>query len=223
MRRVLILSVLAVTALAGMAAEPAYKTHKPAPFYHQRASLFEAMPTDTTDIIMLGNSITNGGEWHELFGSTRFKNRGISSDGIDGVRGRIDPILAGQPAKIFLMIGINDIAREMPPYMVAAKIVDLADYVRAQSPRTQLYVQSVLPYNGVFERFVGLKGKEPLIVELNDMLRNGAGAHGYTYVDLFSSFADADGMLDTRYTNDGLHLTGAGYQLWAQLLQPYIN
>jgi len=217
------LSFLAMAAFTGMAAEPAYKTYKPAPFYYQRALLFEVMPTDTTDIIMLGNSITNGGEWHELFGSTRFKNRGISSDGIDGVRDRVDPILAGHPAKIFLMIGINDIARDMPADTVAAKIMNLADYVRVKSPRTQLYVQSVLPYNGVFNRFTGLKGKEPRIVDVNDMLRNGAAAHGYTYVDLFSSFADTDGMLDTRYTNDGLHLTGAGYLLWASLLQPYLD
>ena len=58
---------LLALALGATAEEPAYKTHKPAPFYYQRASLFEILPADTTDIIMLGNSITNGCEWHESF------------------------------------------------------------------------------------------------------------------------------------------------------------
>lgn len=223
MKRFLTIAIMAAATIAAMADEPAYKTYRPNTFYYQRASLFEAMPTDTTDIIMLGNSITNGGEWHELFGSTRFKNRGISSDGINGVRGRIDPILAGRPSKIFLMIGVNDIARDMPADSVAEKIIALADYVREKSPRTRLYVQSILPYNGAYGRFQGLLGKEHRIADVNRMLKQGARKHGYTYVDLHSAFVDPNGNLDPRYTNDGLHLTGAGYLHWAELLRPYID
>lgn len=37
-------------------------------FYYQRATLFEVLPTSKSDIIFLGNSITNGGEWAELLG-----------------------------------------------------------------------------------------------------------------------------------------------------------
>ena len=37
-------------------------------FYYQRATLFEALPTSKSDIVFLGNSITNGGEWAELLG-----------------------------------------------------------------------------------------------------------------------------------------------------------
>lgn len=220
----LILSLtLALAAMTAAADQPAYITHKPAPFYYQRSTLFEVLPTDTTDIIMLGNSITNGCEWHELFGRPEMKNRGISSDGIDGVCARIDPILKGRPAKIFLMIGVNDIARGMPVDTIVPKILSLTDYIAEQSPRTKLYVQSVLPYNASFGRFQGLRGKEPLIRELNAALRRDAVGHGYEYIDLYSSFADADGCLDTRYTNDGLHLTGDGYLLWRSLLEPYLE
>lgn len=222
MRRIVLMTLLAF-ALGVMAEEPAYKTYKPAPFYYQRASLFEILPTDTTDIIMLGNSITNGCEWHELFRRPEIKNRGISSDGIDGVSARIDPVVAGRPAKIFLMIGVNDIARGMPVDTIAAKILDLADHIAAESPRTALYVQSVLPYNASFGRYQGLFGKESWITALNDHLNRNAAEHGYVYIDLFSSFADDEGRLDTRYTNDGLHLTGDGYMLWRSILEPYLD
>ena len=82
-------------------------------FYYQRATLFEKLPIDSDDIVFLGNSITNGCEWHELFNNPNIKNRGISSDVSMGVYDRLDPIIKGKPAKIFLMIGINDIAHHL--------------------------------------------------------------------------------------------------------------
>jgi len=39
------------------------------------------------------------------------------------------------------------------------------------------------------------------------------------YVNLYDAFTDAEGKLDARYTNDGLHLTGAGYLRWKEVLQ----
>ena len=54
-------------------------------FYYQRVSLFEKLPTSNEDIIFLGNSITNGGEWVELLNDERIKNRGISGDVCNGV------------------------------------------------------------------------------------------------------------------------------------------
>lgn len=59
------------------------------------------------DIIFLGNSITNGGEWSELLNNKHVKNRGISGDICMGVYDRLDAVLKGKPAKIFLLIGIR--------------------------------------------------------------------------------------------------------------------
>ncbi|HRX93782.1 MAG TPA: hypothetical protein P5158_06700, partial [Chitinophagaceae bacterium] len=36
-------------------------------YYHQRWSLFKALPKTEGDIIFIGNSITDGGEWGNLF------------------------------------------------------------------------------------------------------------------------------------------------------------
>ena len=49
-------------------------------YYDQRELLFESLPTSQSDIIFLGNSITDGGEWAELFQNPDCKNRGISAD-----------------------------------------------------------------------------------------------------------------------------------------------
>lgn len=96
--------------LMSLSAQEAYQYNQ---FYYQRSTLFEKLPIDSDDIVFLGNSITNGCEWHELFNNPNIKNRGISSDVSMGVYDRLDPIIKGKPAKIFLMIGINDIAHHL--------------------------------------------------------------------------------------------------------------
>lgn len=63
-------------------------------------------------IVFLGDSITEKIDWHELFHNSHYDilNRGIGSDTISGVINRINTIINLKPSKVFLMIGINDIA-----------------------------------------------------------------------------------------------------------------
>ncbi len=57
-------------------------------YWDRKSSLFEIL-LYAEDIVMLGNSITDGGEFSELFGIHNIKNRGISSDVITGVEKRL--------------------------------------------------------------------------------------------------------------------------------------
>jgi len=70
-------------------------------YYGQRQSLFELLPISSDDIVFLGNSITDGAEWGELFADIHVKNRGISGDITDGVLARLGNILRGKPKKIY--------------------------------------------------------------------------------------------------------------------------
>ena len=65
-------------------------TGKYGTYYDQRELLFESLPTSENDIIFLGNSITDGGEWNELFQNANCKNRGISADVTEGVLNRLE-------------------------------------------------------------------------------------------------------------------------------------
>lgn len=49
-------------------ATPKYST-----YYYQRATLFEQLPVSADDILFVGNSITDGGEWSELFNNPHVK------------------------------------------------------------------------------------------------------------------------------------------------------
>lgn len=192
-------------------------------FYTQKSSLYDVLPVYETDIIMLGNSITAGGEFAELFNNPNIKNRGISGDVVDGIRKRLAPITSGRPAKIFLLVGINDISHNLTPVQIAEKYDLLVKEILSASPSTALYIQSVMPIDNSFKRYKNLLGRQHNIPLLNTELQKIAGNYNCTYIDLWPAMADKNGNLRKNFTNDGLHLTGEGYRAWAELLKPYIT
>jgi lysophospholipase L1-like esterase len=191
-------------------------------YYHQRVSHFRTLPKTNGDIIFIGNSITDGGEWGELFNDTRVKNRGISGDITAGVLNRIDEVAKRRPAKVFLLIGVNDIARNLVPDSIVKNILWIAAYLKQESPSTLLFVQSILPVNDAFGKFGGHTSKVERIKEVNARLKEQAKNQGYNFLDLYSSFTDERGKLKKELTNDGLHLKGQGYQLWKHLVYPFV-
>ena len=191
-------------------------------YYHQRVSMFKKLPMTQGDIIFLGNSITEGGSWGELFTDIGVKNRGISGDFTVGVMQRMDEIVQRKPSKVFLMIGINDLSRNISPDSIVKNITWIANFLKQEVPSAQLYVQSILPVNEVFKKFDGHTSKGSKVLEVNEKLRKLASSGKYIYIDLYSHFCDEQGKLNKAYTNDGLHLLGDGYMLWKHLVYPYV-
>jgi len=194
-------------------------------YYHQRKSLFELLPVKEGAIVFVGNSITDGGEWNEFFPEFQVLNRGISGDVTEGVIFRLDAITALKPSKLFLKIGTNDLARNVPAQTVFENICLIVEQIRKKSPETEIFVQSILPVNAAFGMFGGHTSKTDEIKWVNAQLQEWASTLlQVTYIDLFNRFRNEnDDFLSLNYTNDGLHLTGEGYLLWAEILSPYIR
>lgn len=213
----LALSVLLWTGVLAQSFQP------PSRYWTQRASLFEILPVTPEDIVFLGNSITDGGEWTELFGDSRMKNRGISGDVVPGVMDRLGSVTDGKPLKIFLLIGINDVAAGRSTEKIASDYEKLVKAIRERSPETRLYLQSVMPIDmrqGIWKR---LEGREGMLPGLNERIKAIAESNGATYIDLWPALADEKGRLRKEYSNDGLHLLGHGYQAWVAEVRPYVE
>lgn len=192
-------------------------------YYDRKVSLFELLPINSDDIVFLGNSITDGGEFQELLGMSNVKNRGISSDVIGGVEKRTAQVMLGKPKKLFLLIGINDISHNLTVKELASRYERLVKNIRMLSPSTEVYLQSVMPVNNDFKRYKSLIGKEKTITAFNKEIERIAKANGCTFIDLTPALADpATGKLKKSYTNDGLHLTGKGYKAWMNVVKPYV-
>ena len=67
--------------------------------YVKRYELFQKEPKATGRIIMVGNSITEGGNWKILLKDTTVINRGISGDVTFGVLNRLKEITDRKPSK----------------------------------------------------------------------------------------------------------------------------
>lgn len=216
MKRFLLLAVALVAGVTAFAQSE---------YNYQKRSLFEILPTDKKDIVFLGNSITDGCEWAELFANPHVKNRGISADRAVWLLDRLDPIVKGQPKKLFLMIGTNDLAAGTSPVQVAAYVAKLIDRFQAESPRTKLYVQSILPVNGVDTKtkYKNHWDRGAEIVATNKLLETLCAEKGIVYIDLHAAMVDDKGMLDKRYTNDGLHLMADGYVVWKSMVGKYVK
>lgn len=223
MRKIL----MAIAALMGLLATPACAQQREASnrgeLWGQRASLFDMLGTDSASIVFFGNSLTHGCEWHELFGNPHILNRGINGDVVDGLRERLPAITAGHPAKIFLLCGVNDVSHNLSADSIATALGELMAEIRAQSPGTRLYVQSLLPINNSFGRYKAIFGKEQTVRDINALLPAIVEANGATWIDIHSLFADEDGNLRADLTNDGLHLLAPGYIIWRDALRPYLE
>ncbi|MCM1066582.1 MAG: GDSL-type esterase/lipase family protein [Muribaculaceae bacterium] len=218
-----ILRRLAVAVLASLAGVGAASAEKFNELYYQRASIFDALGTDSTSIVFLGNSLTHGCEWHELLRMPNVLNRGINGDIAEGIDLRLDGVLKGQPAKIFLMCGANDVSHDLDADSIATAVEGLIDHIRKGSPRTKIYLQSMLPINNSFGRYKKMTGKEQVIRDINARLKPLAERKEIVWIDLYPLFCDEQQNLRTDLTNDGLHLLAPGYMIWRDAVLPYVT
>ncbi len=219
MKRILVL-LMAVATLSCMAQK---KPVNPDVYYARRATLFDWLPVYSSDIIMLGNSLTDGAEWNELFDNCHVKNRGIVGDIIPGFFERLEPILKGQPRKIFIMGGVNDISHGVSADSIVSAMTQVVTTIQARCPKTEIYVQSMLPFNNDVRLWKLLKGREQVVVDGNKGLESMCQRLGVTFINLYPLFVGENGKMKPEYTNDGLHLMGGAYLIWRDALLPYIR
>lgn len=216
--KLILILTLSAAYLQQVTAQSIYDTSYSTTYYQQKLTLFRLLPDTKNEIIFLGNSITDIGEWAEIWQNKNVKNRGISGDNTFGVLARMDEVLSSKPAKIFIMIGINDISKGTPDSIIISNYKKIIFRIRQQSPATKLYVQSILPTNNCFSEFKRHQDKDEHIRFINTSLQQFCQLQKIRFIDLYIHFLDNTGKLDMQYTNDGLHINGFGYLKWKQLL-----
>lgn len=193
--------------------------------YYKRFLQFMDEPAiGNKDIVMLGNSLTeNGGDWAARLGNKNVRNRGIIGDEVMGVYDRLHQILPGHPAKLFLLIGVNDVSHDLTTDTIVGMIRVTVERIRKESPDTKLYLQSLLPINESFGRYKRLAGKTNMIPEINKQLEELAKEKGLTYMNLFPLFTEkGSNVLRAELTTDGLHLKEEGYKIWVKAIRKKI-
>ena len=162
-------------------------TYRPG-IYAMKVGQFRSFPNSTKDVVFLGNSITDYADWNELLQLNEARNRGISGDVTFGVLERLDEITEGKPAKVFILIGINDISRNVPDSVILDNYKKIIQRIKKESPKTKIYFNTVLPVNNTFPNRDHFN-KDEHILYVNDELKKLGTAEKITVIDIHPLFS----------------------------------
>lgn len=178
-------------------------------YYLQKQRLFDTFDYEEVDKVFLGDSITDHGELQTYFPGEVVLNRGIVEDDTKGVLNRIDEVVMRNPKEVYILIGINDIGKEVDVKVYQKnmeKIIQSFDQTT-----TKVVVQSILPVNNkAYQNELSNKK----VNQFNEVLQKLAKENDIPYIDLNQHFQNDDGQLKKEFTVDGIHLTGKGYDVW---------
>jgi len=191
------------------------------PYYLQRMEYFKKMPHVKNEIVFLGNSITERGEWQEILSDSKYPivNRGIGGDNSFGILARMDEVLTTKPKAIFLMDGINDLFRKLPYEVSINNYKRIIRMIKAKSPKTKIYIESALPINEEMTTADYTKGRNAMVPGLNVKIKQLAKEEKVTYIDIVPLFQDEKGNLKKEITMDGVHLKASAYIDWVAYLK----
>ena len=181
------------------------------PYYKHKKSQFQMLSQNTKyTTVMLGDSITDEGQWDELLDNPLVQNRGISGDTTDGVLERLDSINKSIK-QVFIMIGVNDIMRGVSEDIVFENYKKILKFF--QDKNIEVVIQATL--------YIGESRKQnfnPKIEKLNQKLEEFAKSNKIVFINLNPIFAPQKILLKS-FTKDDLHLNADAYQLWIETLK----
>jgi len=193
------------------------------PYWSQRVKTFKKIKKEPhTAKLFIGDSITEGFDLVRFFNDEDVVNMGISGDFTSGVLMRLEAVEKLQPKTIFIMIGINDILKNVPDARIHENYKKIIVSIRAICPDAHLFVQSVLPTNNMG----GSPESNALVIarirDLNTMLDEQCLVDGATFINLYSIFEMDGTHLNPDYTYDGLHVNEEGYKVWSAFIRQLV-
>jgi lysophospholipase L1-like esterase len=166
-------------------------------------------------VIFVGDKLTESGAWAEWLPDFDIVNKGRAGDTTADVLERLDEVIEAQPSAVVLLIGTNDLSHRAAVEQVVRGNEEILFKLRHELPQARLIVQSVLPRE---------RERAEDIHEVNIHLRQFAAAPSVKaeFIDLFAVLADEEGALRPEYSQDGVGLNAAGYEVWLEALRPVL-
>lgn len=176
------------------------------------------------DLLMLGDSITEGCGWNPEFKKPleqlRILNYGIGGDTTQSVLWRIEHgLLNGlRPRFATLLIGVNNLWPDTPADHVAAGAIACGNAMRARLPECVLLHFGVLPLGA---HVLHLNHK---VDTINAAIRDACSSYNARFVSIRDEFLNEDGSEKPGLLAlDGVHLSSRGYGRWGTRLAELLD
>lgn len=179
------------------------------------------------ELVFIGDSIIQGWEgagrevWDEFYGNRQALNLGFSGDRTEHVIWRLNYNQLGQsrPKVAVVMIGTNNTGHRMQePEQVAAGVQRILELLAEKTPETRVLLLGIFP-RGATPWDSGRINN----LGINQRIRLLADGDRVRYLDLSSTFLDEEGNISREIMPDHLHLSTAGYRLWAEAMEPVLQ
>ncbi len=195
--------------------------------WKDRAALLNQRIKDNPDarVLFIGDSITQGWEgagqeaWEKFYGDRKAVNIGIGGDRTQHVLYRLENgnLEGVKPEVAVVMIGTNNSnGEDNTPGQIAEGVAAIVGKLRATVPETKILLLAIFPRG---ENFNPQRGKLTQINQVLQQLHDGEHVH---FLDLGHKFLRSDGVLPGEIMPDYLHLSPAGYQIWAEAMEPLL-
>ena len=163
-------------------------------------------------LLLLGDSLIEYGDWQGAFPHTRCLNFGIAGETVEGLLQRLPTIIrqVEAPNATVIMTGTNNVA--IDDFYFVPRYEEIVRLLSGAFPQTPLLVTSLLPINFFWQ-------PATLTPHLNNQLREMCRDLAVMYLDLHRRFLDAMDKGMAVFSEDGVHLSEAGYTVWQATLQ----
>jgi lysophospholipase L1-like esterase len=183
------------------------------------------------DVIFIGDSITQGWEgsgknvWEQYYGKRKCLDFGVGGDKTEHVlwriqNGQLDGL---KPKAAVLMIGTNnsnknkDGTEQYSEAEILEGIQAIVKQIRERLPDTKVLVLGIFPRGQTFST---QRGK---LLQINQAVAKLADGKMIHYLDFGSQLIESDGSISKTLMPDYLHLSEAGYKIWADAIEPKLK
>jgi len=218
--------------------DPASRTDANSRVAHEQ--LVEKARRGGIDVYFLGDSITRRWgtsdeqyrafleNWRSNFFGWNAANFGWGADTVQNIlwrvsNGELDGV---HPKVVVLLAGTNNIGNTPRQAIDAGVVEEVADgiaavlgVVRVKAPEATVVLTGITPRR---DRDGGTS-LMPTIEAINRRLAAMADGSRVRFITINNRLARSDGALVDGMTVDGLHLSVAGYQVWADALKPIFS
>lgn len=155
----------------------------------------------------------------ESFPGKKVINRGFGGSGLSHLIQYADRIIFPyKPKQIVIYSGENDIADGKTAQQALAEFKTLTEKIKKQLPTTRIAYISMKPSPSRIDKIGEVKKANALIEAYLKESKTGK------YINVFDPMLDNNGQPRSElFLEDRLHMNQKGYQLWTEIIRPYLK
>lgn len=175
-------------------------------------------PVQPGGVVFVGSSSIRMWDLKKSFPELDAVNRGFGGSRLeDSVYYADEIVLPYKPRTVVVYAGDNDIAAKYTPEQILEDFQEFETKIHQELPETKILYIAVKPSISRWKMIDQVRGTNKLIAE------ECAKTENCEFIDIDAPMLGEDGKpREELFKKDGLHMTDAGYVIWAKALEPHL-